>query len=441
MNNKQTKLLNLLYLLEGKRIVPERLKNTIFEKYTESDIYNTINKFYENETKIKLEITDQKNKEKLYQWLKEKERYPLLNYLIKETIEHLTQEPKIKETAIDTKDLFMLNNIKPLIQIMLKQLVFSLSNTNYYTTNLTKINRNTTNKYVYEILTEIDPTLEWLNIYQEAQAQKRIIYLNDYSQAEKKNLAQQLEIKTIDEYNNCCLLTKDSIYIILTETETLKDISTKLHEFAHYIFYYKNPIAKPQRTLVEFSSIFYELYALEFLKRQGYNQDEISTINSQRLENTADLASYNKSLFYYIEIFIKKEIIKEEEDIKHNQESIATMNAIIPNELKKMLKQTQPNLFDPIKSAHNECDNCIKKLILNSWDFYLMYPYVIGNYLAVYAIKNISSTKNILNKIKYYTENSATVDPYEIFFTVGCNPQELKSLKQTKNTYAKKKKR
>lgn len=415
----QMKLSELFLIIETNNIIKKSNLN-IPPMYNENEIYNRINCFYFQTHGEKLSVNHQKKE--LYEWAKAESRYPLLNELIKLSINRLEYKEQINDISIDNRDLFMINNMNELINIMLKQYTICLSNMNIELTELPKLNKEEVDNYIFKILSECDPTLEWQEIYQSAKKKKRIIYLDEYSEKEKKILADKMGLEKLESLGeNICIMLPDGPYILLTYTGTIYDISITIHELAHYIGIIKYPNNKPEKTLSEFPSIFYELYTLNFLKKMGYDEKEILTINYKRLKNTMGTVLNNSSIFHYIRMYLNENKIEKDADINFHKDSIKLTEKNMSKEMIEEIIKIMPDFFDYEKSAFNKCDECIKQLILRPFDMYDSYPYILGNYLAIKSVENLQLGEDILPKMKYYTENISTIDPYEVFESIGCD--------------------
>lgn len=403
--------------------------------FDQSDIYNKINKYYKEKNGKILDINIDSNKKDLYEWAKEESRYSVLSSLLKLVLMELTNGRQIHGEIINNTDLFMSINVPSLISIMVEQCGICFSSINTENVEVSKLNKKEVDNYVCRILTEIDPTLEWLEIYTNAKKDKSIIYLNELTEEEKLDYAKKLGEKFLATENACMvdLIDPDNSHILLTYKGTIEDVSTTMHEFAHYITMKKNPGVKSQQTLNEFASTFYELYSLEFLKKNGYTEKEISTINSARSVYTIAVAENVLDIFIYMQLFLKDFGVTEDIDIKYNKEIIKNKKKLISEQTLKERIKNDPDSWNPKKLAHKNCDNCIEQLILNSDFIYILYPYIFGHYLAIKGMENLSTDKDMLSKIKNYTEKSADIDPYEVFKGVGCDVKKL-GLKRSKSS-------
>lgn len=419
MDIGKAKLEELLLILEIKRLgltTPDNFENI----WTGQEIYEKIADYSG--------ISSQ-NPEKLYEWLKEKARYPLLNELIKLTLLRLIRPLQtLSNTTVDITDYFIIDNLKQLIQIMDDMTAIWETMNSEKSTPLSKITKQEMNNLIIEILIEIDPSLHWKHLYQKALQTKKIIFLNELSEEEK-----QIILKKTDNDENLCIHDdQGNPYIIVNLTGTIKDVYILLHEFIHYISFYKNRNKKIPRTLLEFPSIFYELYTLSFLERKGYSKAEIDSMNTHRIENTVNLSINITVLCYYISIFLDNSEITEEEDIRAKKISIQQVASNISRDVKDSLEEINLDLSNAQETAHASCDECIQQLILYPEYFYKFYPYIIGNYLAIQTMK---LKEDILTKMKQITENLASINPAIVFKMVGYNLENLEEKKEKKTLH------
>lgn len=406
---EKAKLNQLIMMLETNKVINSVYETNTKNLYNENEIYDQIEKIY-----FKDEKNERKSKEELYDWAKEKVRYSILNVLI-ELACNLLHKEKINGKIIDNPDLFFANNWEKLINIMLSQGIICTTSTDSINIKLPKLDENQIDRYVLEILSECDPTLEWVNEYNKLKEEKRIIDSNE----EKGILAHKLQTKDFDgKFENAYIKSSEGIdYILLTHDGTLEDIPSTIHEFAHYISEKGRSNQKIPKTFQEFPSIFYELYSLEFLKKAGYNDVVIKSIREKRLQNTMDHVLLNYDMLRYLRMYLEYGEIKEEEDIKYQKDLQERIKGFFP-QLSKYSNFL--NYFlNYKKRAFDSCDDCIRDLILNPWCLYDIYPYIIGTFLAVKSMESLILDENLLHQIKDYTENLAFVDPYEVFKSIG----------------------
>ena len=351
------------------------------------------------------------DEEKIYNWMIEKLSYEFLTLLIDVKLDYLLE-----------KDKFMFYNLPAIINIMHEFLnTCSIDKINIINTQT--ISKEKTNSLVNEILKQIDPSLEWLKIYEECRKNNKIIYINEYNEDQLKELAHKLYLSKIPREDSCICLPNNTHYIILNYKNKLYDTISTIHEFIHYIIETQS-IKKPL-LLTEFFSIFYEMYSLYFLKKQGFDLKELTSIYQNfRIRNLYMISLEIEPLFKYIKTFVEKKYVAFEDDFNYYVDL-----------LKKLNIKNEDNL-SPEKLAYKRCEKYIVSLLNN--DFFETYPYVIGSYLSFEAMSNFD--EKILEKIKEYLD-SDNIDPYDVFKFVGCDVEklEIKRVGEEEKTFQKEK--
>ena len=411
----------------------EKMKNLLFDEIyfqinhkelhnkTKSDRDHELKTIYEQKTGTSFSLETDDDQEKLYEWVKKQVRYPLLNDLIKSEIELLV-DPQfaLKLTNQPKEDQFVKNNLLTLLEIIRMQVADSLATLLLHeiTTKPSKITKAQREEMITQILLELDSSGKWLMIYQNIQSQGKIIDLNECSTEEKERLYKELELRGESSPENACVRKKTSpdTYLLLSLEKTTEDILTIMHEFGHYLLHYFNPDEEPSLILQEFYPILFELFAKEYLKRWGISKEELFTIGSVRLTNTATCGNDCLPIYDYLDTYLKEETIGEERDIECQQSMITTHESML-----KIIYGDQAAFFLPRTIAYQSCDGCIKKIISDALKLRQSFSYIVGHYLAKQGIEN----SQVLEKIKEYVEDIPNVDPYEIFKTVGCDVERI----------------
>lgn len=423
MNLEELQPFELFLLLELKRIISEN--EMIASFWEEEKIYKLVKKYYQEQIGKVLDETILDNRDILYEWLKENTRYQLLNELMKLTINRLIKKESKEEAPGEDIDYFISNNLKVLIEVMLEQLknsMFAIETTQVTETSLSKENYE---KLIEEFLIEVDPSLEWLMIYQEMKKNHRIFNLENRNESKRLELSEQLKIENLD-YGYQALLISGNPYLITENRGVLKDFVSTIHEFSHYVtFYKKNYINKRlSQVISEYPSIFYEMYALSFLKRKGYKEEELISIRNFRNQDTMSTTSYNHVVFRYIEMFLDHHEVKEELDVQDKNKTVLVMKEL-PEEVQRIVLNNLPNILDAKKSAHEACDDCIEFLLKYPSQFFNSYSYSLGNYLALHSLEMVTKDKSHLEKVKYFTEHLYEIDPYQVFQESGCDVEKI----------------
>ena len=140
-----------VYLLLDEEIVP----------YDIDEVWQEVNKHYAIEEGHSLDLNEEISLRALFQFAKEKSRYKLLD----ELMVHLYNRFINKDEFVDSRDLFFLGNIEEMKTIMDYENKYIIKNMDDIDCDIPKINKDEVIVHVRNVLREIDPSMEWLNIY------------------------------------------------------------------------------------------------------------------------------------------------------------------------------------------------------------------------------------------------------------------------------------
>lgn len=379
----------------------------IYKDFNITELYDRARELYKTETGNE-NISDKE----LEKWLHDKCCYEVLSDLL------WLMVTKLKDSDY-YKDEFMFYNFPVIMDMMNEFLIDCQVDEKYVVKNLTKLTEEEINRYICEILKEIDPSLEWLNIYLKAKNEGKIIYINNYSNEELDKLRIELKLDKIPSGSNCVVIDDETYYLFLTLNSTLYDIISTIHELIHFIITDNNIDLPP--ILSEFFSIFYEIYAVSYLHKQGFDINELFTLYQKiRIIDLSLISLTFTPLYNYLEVLTKKRKVSLDDDIKYYEERL------------KSLKRINKLLID---LAFEKCDKYIEFLLDD--DFYSLYPYVIGSRLAFEAMKKYD--KNLLNKIRGFVNPTSIVDPYEVFSICGCTEEDLTRVGEVEKQFQKEK--
>lgn len=363
-------------------------------------LFEVVNERYKEENGVYLST-----KSELYKWLSDKCRYTLLDELLVRLYNRFINIEKLNDLEIDNTDLFFVNNIHEMERIIDKEekIIYNTDVVKY--DNKTEIDKYKVIEIVKDILLELDDNGEWLEIYNKILNENKIIYLNELSNKEVEELKDKFGIQeNLYEVKNACTVINDSdIYILLTYKGNLDDICVTIHEVIHYIVRYYNNNKKEKIIFRELPSIFYELYCLDYLKKMGYNEDELNEFKINiRLIDTCECIYEIDILINYLKTIIDKGNITREDVM---DEYKLTMERAYGND----------NYYEIPTECDSRCDNCIYDLIKNPYSLFYIYPYIIDTYLASMAINKINTDKYILSFMKYITEHINNVSEEDVF--------------------------
>ena len=389
-------------LLNKKYNLKEYLK-----EFNINDLYNRARELYKYENGIE-DISN----EELEKWLHDKCSYDVLSDLL------WVMLIKLK----DYEDKFMFYNFPVMIDLMYDFLESCKIDNQYNVKDFTKLTDEQIDKYICEILKKIDPTYDWLGIYETAKNDGKVLYLNNFNKEQLEELRTKLSLEEILVGNNCIALNDGNCYLALTYNNTVQDIINTIHELIHYIVK-TNKVETPP-ILSEFFSIFYELYTIYYLKEQGFSINELFTIYQKiRIADLALISLTFKPLYHYFTLLAKNRKISINDDLKHYEELLESLKKVgkIPNKYKNM---------QPIDLAYKKCDEYIKFLL--DEEFYKMYPYIIGSYLTFEAFQKFND--KMLNNIRSFISTSGTIDPYDVFEIIGCDVENLELVRVGEET-------
>ena len=354
-------------------------------------VYEEIGKRYYEENNVYVNDSDV-----LFNWLKEKAKYLLLDDMMLHMFNGLIKnDEEDNEIKLRYADPFFVSNILELRNIMLKY--GKTINENKEEIKLSKMKDYQVANMVRDILSEVDPSLEWLNIYEEMINENRILYVNLLTDKQREILEGKLGVDLNHEDGNFFIYLKatNEAYVLLNYTGTIADVATTIHEVIHYISRYKNNFEEEEPILREFCSTFFELYAYNYLEKMGYDKKEISMINKDRTNNVVRYLDDVLIICDYLIMFM--------------------MNAKVSKE------------YDAVINNDERVDRCTNTLIENPYLLSCYYPYFFGNYLATKGIEQMENDKFLLSVVKYITDKLPGMDAYTVFNLMGCGNANLVS--------------
>lgn len=207
-------------------------------------------------------------------------------------------------------------------------------------------------------------------------------YLQDYDELLSTG---KLDFSYDNSYSDSCFVPINNLVNINREFN-FNDILTLVHEFINYTNG-KEKLGKNRYLLTEFLSIYFEIYALDYLLQQGVPKDQISIYD--RLRNNSGSAN---SLYRYEIIFLAYEKfgnINENTSKDLNNYFCNISKEDFEKDCESFLKyidkrKTKYKQELPLEKKFNE-DDFIFELSLSFCD---NYRYLLGTLLAYYARKN-----------------------------------------------------
>ncbi len=313
--------------------------------------------------------------------------YKILNYYLNEICKYLEKE-----------NLFLLNNIRAI----------SIYNDTFYEyiKNLEIEQEVVTNHLTYddvfmiarEIIEQIDPN-----------------YLEEF---DKLLSMGKLDFSYNNNYNeSACIFYQNGIptdkIININRAFNYEDVWLLIHEFMHYINGDKNTLNRYY--LTEFISIYFELYAVQYLLDKGIPYNEIDVFKRFKWikEDCVRFYQYDTVLLAYIYFG----------DI--NDDTINYLQKYVINISKKAFDHECLQLYDCLNNIYKynqeEIKNNINSLgaILSEEFITKDYRYILGTILAIYALKyvNFKDMVYLNNHINEYNDKSIL----DICLSIGIN--------------------
>lgn len=280
---------------------------------------------------------------------------------------------------LDKYDSFFIRNISALSELNDDFIEFI----NKYNLEENTEENNLTYEDVYSITRNIIESIEPL-------------YLKDYDNLIKDG---KLDFGYENEYDDSCFVHKNSLINIRREFN-YNDVIALVHEFIHYTNG-KGKKSESRYQLTEFLSIYFEIYALDYLMKQGIERNQISIYD--RLKSAINHA---KSLYNYEIIFLAYEkfgAINENTITYLNKYYVDISKEDFEKECKNLLKHIIEQETKYKQSIRYEKEYETEEFIYEFCSpFFSNYRYLLGTLLAYYArayskIENIVYLNNHIN--------------------------------------------
>lgn len=414
-NFKDTEISNSFYSME-------EILSAILYKYLEK---------YE-----KCELTE----EELINWLKKNSRYNLLTDLIKNEIKKLLFPQEINGKIVDTTDEFVYTNLEALLEIMKDELFYNIEFEKNYNPKKVKklpsLNEQDFDIYIKSFLKIVDPSSEWQEIYEKALKNGNIIFTAKDDLETKKKIFEKFSLKQygfkVEDFRwNCFFSYNEEPYIIIERNYDIGDFCSFIHEFSHFLQSINKNDNKIPPILREYTSTFYELVSIDFLKALGYENNVLDKLLHKRAHNTYEAGIDTIMIFNFMKKVLTTGKITAKEEIE-TASKVVKLNENLEKKEKEKIQMTNPYYFDATKYSEQNCDYAISCLLKDTDDFNRKYPYVLGSYLAHATLNKVKNADLSFEEIKYLMENLASIDTYDIFKLIGFDVKQLK-LKKVNN--------
>ena len=383
------------------------------EVYINSMYTLAASSYYNNQTDLlnfMFELPE-KEKEKILKDLLEKRRFDLLNHLLQEQYDLIVQSTDSSEEY----DTFLKNNMSEIISIA--QLDFLNGNIiipqEKKKVDLPKLSRKELENLVREFLIEIDPSLKWIKIYNEALLEERIVYGR---------------LNPKDKVEWCCTPYNGKRHIAAPLTGTIRDFRCMIHELIHYIAMLNIPIEElPSPSLDEYPSIVFETLAINFLKKKGYSKEVIDNLKEERILWTQDnIFDITPTLKMINEFVTEGPITYEKEQLRNKR-------------LQTLIDETlDPNLKEKVEKVAQTSDESI----IDKIDFEIMfilsaplavleeYPYILGRYLSTKTLNRLEEDPMLIYELFNITESLTIETPQSIIIKLNLSDEVFTSKKE-----------
>ena len=293
--------------------------------------------------------------------------------------------------------------------------------------SLPKMNRVTLDKYFREFLREIDSDGILLKIYNDALLKRKIKLNKNYK-------------------GSFCVINEKNVTLEIKETGTIKDFFTLCHEFMHYVLNTYNKDSIPL-ALEEFPSIFFEKYAIDFLNRKGYAEEQLEVLHDFRYNDLKE-KSFGMLNFLIADIIDKAK--GKEVDDSRLREYVNILNRFIMNRNEELIKENGPKedgspylkTYDVEEYINEDIDNRTRSYFVGLVEYVEAFRYPISSYIALKAYDDFKQDSSILNKIISYMlfANKPTYkDTIELFGLEKDYQELLASIEEQKTKALRKK--
>ena len=324
------------------------------------------------------------DKECIFEWLKQTQRFNTYNYLLEITSNYLKED-----------DFYFYDNIDEIFSKMNEKnfdYIVSYKNSNY---NLQKISLEDLENIFFGFLDKIKAPKEWKEKYIDLKNNNRIIFEKCKDGKDKSK----------------CFIDDDGIKKIKVTTDgTINVFISFVHEFIHYVSLQKD---MPPFSLSEFPSIYYERVAAIYLINIGFDENIIRSVIEGRNNNNFDIYYDLIGILLDICRYNKKGNIVRKEKIELLKNAIESTNECMENLINIFLESGKPTDelqsliikdYDYGKKVDNECDYYIIEFIKNGFLVLDGYQYLTDSYLADSVLKK-EDDDTIKDKMVFITEN------------------------------------
>lgn len=345
-------------------ITDELLSSLIAYKYFETN--GSFDDFVEY---LKVRNTE----ETIFEWLKINQRWETYNYLLNIALNGLKEE-----------DDDFLTHVTYIISYYSKKALECNKKEKAPKVDYPDISDIEFDRLFYEFLNFINAPDSWIDIYNSLKEQKLLIREHGVTE---------------------CFQDEDGIYKIkLENSNDLFVFCNFVHEFIHYISM-KDGFLKTEKLIEEFTSIFFQKIAAEFLTIKGYPNVIIDIIDDDRDSNNYYIVTFPLFFRIYADLiyYFKNGKIEKEN-------MMATLQSFFDDESK-------PSRTDLEKRADDYCDFLIDFFIEEGLLF--GYQYLFDTYLAEQVLNKREQDNTIIKKMINVTNNLGMTSVKDILTLFG----------------------
>ncbi len=354
------------------------------------------------------------DKEHIFEWLKETQRFNTYNYLLEITLNNLKEY-----------DFYFFDNINEIFSKMNEKNFDYVLSSEASSYKLQKMSIESFENIFFGFLNKIKAPKEWKEIYIDLKTNDRIIF------EESKD----------GKDNSKCFIDNDGIRKIKVTTDgTINVFIYFVHEFIHYISISKG---MPPFSLLEFPSIYYERVAAIYLINIGYDENIMKGVIEDRNKNNFDKYYDLFGILLDMCRYNKKGNISREEKVEFLKKATEATNESVENLISIFLENGESiddlqSLIirdcDYGKKVDNECDYYIIEFIKNGLLVLDGYQYLTDSYLADRLLEK-EGNDSISDKMIYITENLSNFNIETISKYLGIEDTFTKKPKSKKISY------
>ena len=254
-------------------------------------------------------------------------------------------------------------------------------------------------------------------------------YLSEYDDLIKSG---KLDFGYEGEYVDSEFIHKDNLINICREFN-YNDVLSLVHEFMHYTNA-KSKMSQNQYLLTEFISIYFEIYALDYLLKMGVSKDEIGIYDrlNWAFEGSDSLFSYelvflayekfgsiSEDTVDYLNNYCMFEMPKEYFD----EECENLLECIMNKEKKYRVNIRHKKAFEIEEFLYEFCSS-----------FFDDYRYFLGTIMAFYARKNCEMEDIVYLNNHINDDGIGAIDLLEVLKSIGINLEDSKFSNQALNS-------